>query len=105
CDTLLAVRIDMRNRLGIGSWGVRRLLASPVVVQPVVAAVSARAVVAASPVESLGLPNVLAVGVVIVECHYQLHGDNFAPGLRRSCSFFRSGSRIVPAAVLNASAA
>jgi hypothetical protein len=50
-----------------------RQLAPAVVLLPVVAAVAARAVVAASAVKSLGLPvrlpDVLAVGVALIECH------------------------------------
>jgi hypothetical protein len=37
--------------------------------------------------------------------HPQLHGDNFDAGLRCCCSFLRSGSPIITAAVQNASAA
>jgi hypothetical protein len=47
----------------------------------------------------------LITGSARSNCVYQLHGDNLDTDRRFSCSFLRSGSRIITAAARNASAA
>ena len=52
------------------------------------------------PLASAGRLTIVPVGT-----SFQLHGDNLDGDFGFSCSFWRSGSRIITTAVLNASAA